>query len=124
MRLLLDTHALIWAASDAGRLSATAGAALRDPSNDVYVSAVSGWEIAIKRARGRLRFPDIDRAMLAALRMTELPVYLRHAAQISALPDHHRDPFDRMLIAQANADGLSIVSRDRAFAAYDVTVLW
>ena len=124
MRLLLDTHALIWAARDADRLSDRAADAIRDPANDVHVSAVSGWEIAIKRARGRLRFPDVDRAMLAALRLTELPVTLRHAAEVGRLPDHHRDPFDRMLVAQARADDLTIVSQDSALSAYGVAVIW
>lgn len=124
MKLLLDTHALIWAASDVARLSDRAAAAIRDPGNDVYVSAVSGWEISIKRGRGRLRFPEVDRAMLGALRLTELPVLLRHAAEIATLPDHHRDPFDRMLIAQTRADDLTLVSRDHAFDAYEVPVLW
>lgn len=124
MRLLLDTHALIWAASDADRLSDRAAEAIGDPDNDVYVSAVSGWEVAIERARGRLRFPDVDRAMLAELRFTELPVSLVHAAEAGALPAHHRDPFDRMLVAQARADDLAIVSRDTALDLYDVAIHW
>ncbi|MGK2928491.1 MAG: type II toxin-antitoxin system VapC family toxin [Acidimicrobiales bacterium] len=124
MRLLLDTHALIWMATDAGRLSERAGAAISDPGHDVYLSSASGWEIAIKRSRGRLRFPDVDRHMINTLRLTELPVTLRHASEIGTLPDHHRDPFDRMLIAQARSDGLTIVSRDHTFAAYDVPVYW
>jgi PIN domain nuclease of toxin-antitoxin system len=124
VKLLLDTHALIWMARDHERLSERAASALRDPSHDVFVSAVSGWEIAIKRARGRLRFPDVDREMVSALQLTELPVALRHAAEIGTLPHHHRDPFDRMLIAQARTDGLTLVSRDQAFSAYDVAVHW
>lgn len=124
MKLLLDTHALIWMAADADRLSARAAEALADPANDVYLSAASGWEVAIKRSRGRLQFPDIDRQMADALRVTELPISLRHAAQVGALPDHHRDPFDRMLIAQAMADGLTVVTRDKAFDAYEVATYW
>ncbi len=124
MRLLLDTHALIWAASDPDRLSGRAAAAIIDADNDVYVSAVSGWEVAIKRARGRLQFPDVTPQMLAELRLIELPVTLRHASEIAALPDHHRDPFDRMLIAQSRAESLTVVSRDRAFADYDVALHW
>lgn len=124
MKLLLDTHAFIWMAADPERLSARAVAAVRDAGNDVYLSAVSGWEVAIKRARGRLRFPPIDSEMVTAMRVTELPVALRHAAAVSRLPDHHRDPFDRMLIAQAVADDLVIVTSDRAFGAYDVITWW
>lgn len=124
MRLLLDTHALIWAATDASRLSTTASAAIAEPAHDVHVSAVSGWEIAIKRSRGRLRFPDVTAAMLATLGMDELPVTLRHAEELATLPDHHRDPFDRMLVAQARADRLTIVSRDPRLADYEVALLW
>ncbi|HET8930127.1 MAG TPA: type II toxin-antitoxin system VapC family toxin [Acidimicrobiales bacterium] len=124
MRLLLDTHALIWAARDPGRLSARAAAAIRDQDNDVWVSAASGWEIAIKRARGRLNFPDPDREMLGQLGMTELSIALVHGAEVARLPDHHRDPFDRMLIAQARVEQLSLVSADGAIAAYDVEVCW
>lgn len=124
MRLLLDTHALIWAASDPDRLSDRAASAIVDPRNDVYASSVSGWEVALKRARGRLRFPDVDETMLAALRLMELPVSLRHTSELAALPDHHRDPFDRMLVAQARTEGLTIVSRDRLLGRYDVDLRW
>lgn len=124
MNLLLDTHTLIWMATDAARLSADATSALTDPANDLYASAVSGWEISIKRARGRLRFPDVDRRMLATLRVAELPVTFDHAAHVARLPELHRDPFDRMLIAQAVAEDLTIVSRDRAFEGYPVSVHW
>lgn len=124
MKLLLDTHTLIWMATDPECLSERAASAVSDPTHDVYVSAVSGWEIGIKRGRGRLRFPDIDRQMIDTLRVTELPVTLRHTSEIANLPDHHRDPFDRMLIAQARVDGLTLVSRDQAFTSYDVAIHW
>lgn len=124
MRLLLDTHALIWAARDPERLSGRARSVIADPDNDVAASAVNGWEIAIKRSRGRLIFPQPDRTMLATLGLTELTVTLDHARELSKLPDHHRDPFDRMLIAQAQHEQLHLVSADRAFDAYDVEVLW
>ncbi len=124
MNLLLDTHALIWAAVDPERLSARAAAAIRDPDNHVRVSAVSGWEIAIKRSRGRLRFPDPEPEMLAALHFAELPVTLAHASGVALLPDHHRDPFDRMLVSQARHEELVIVSADRVLADYDVECLW
>lgn len=124
MRLLLDTHALIWAAADRDRLSERAADAIADPDNDVYVSAVSGWEVAIKRARGRLRFPDVDRGLLRALRFAELPIGLGHAVEVGLLPVHHRDPFDRMLVAQARVDDLTLVSSDRLLAPYDVALWW
>lgn len=124
MRVLLDTHALIWAAREPERLSDVAASAIVDPDNDVYVSAVSGWEVAIKRARGRLRFRDVDRAMLAALRLTELPVSLAHGVEAGSLPPHHRDPFDRMLVAQARAEQLVLLSRDLVFDAYEVPRRW
>ena len=124
MRRLLDTHALIWAAADPARLSAAAAEAIRDPENDVYVSAVTAWEVAIKRAVGRLRFPDVDRELLSSLRFAELPISLDHAAEAGRLPPHHRDPFDRMLIAQARVDGLVVVSADRSFEPYEVARRW
>lgn len=124
MRLLLDTHTLIWAAADPGRLSEPASTAIADPDNDVFVSSVSGWEVAIKVSRGRLLFPEVDRSMLAALRFIELPVTLAHTAEVGTLPWHHRDPFDRMLVAQARAEGLTVVSRDGALADYNVSLLW
>ncbi len=124
MRLLLDTHALIWTAADPTRLSERAVAAITDPGNDVYVSAVSGWEVAIKRARGRLRFPDVDRDLLRTLRLAELPITLRHAVEAGHLPAHHRDPFDRMLVAQARVDDLMLVTRDRLLEPYDVALWW
>lgn len=123
MKLLLDTHALIWAATDVDRLSVRAADAIRDPNNDVHVSAITGWEIAIKRARGRLQFPDVDRTMLESLRLTELPVLLRHTAAVGALPEHHRDPFDRMLIAQAQCDRLVLATADPRLAAYGVELV-
>lgn len=124
MRLLLDTHALIWAAVDPGRLSSAATRAITDPANDVYVSAVSGWEIAIKRTKGLLRFPDLDRSMLDALRFSGLAIELRHMGCLAGLEQHHRDPFDRMLIAQALCDGLVLVSRDEVMGLYPVDVIW
>lgn len=124
LRLLVDTHAFIWAAAAPERLSQQAALALRDPDNDVLVSAVSGWEIAIKRSLGRLRFPDPDSEMLAMLHMGELPVTFHHTAELATLERHHRDPFDRMLIAQALGEDLKLVSADRVFHDYDVALIW
>lgn len=124
MRLLLDTHALIWAAADPDRLSGRAAEAIADPGNDVHVSAVSAWEVAIKRARGRLRFPDVDTGLLRTLRFAGLPIALEHAVEVGRLPVHHRDPFDRMLVAQARTDDLTLVTRDRLLEPYDVALWW
>jgi PIN domain nuclease of toxin-antitoxin system len=123
--LLLDTHALLWALSASGELPAGLRDVLEDPANSVFVSAASVWEMAIKQARGKLRYPAEEVA--AALRhasLLELSVTVRHAEAAATLPPLHRDPFDRMLVAQAQVEGLSLVSRDPAVRQYQVTVLW
>jgi PIN domain nuclease of toxin-antitoxin system len=121
VRLLLDTHtAISW--DEGARLSGEAHSAIRD-AQQVYVSAVSGWEIAIKTALGRLRPRRTLQQAVVDSGFEELPVRLRHAEFLTQLPRHHGDPFDRMLIAQAIADRLTIVTRDRAFAAYDVAIV-
>lgn len=122
MRLLLDTHALLWWLADEG-LAADARAAIAAGDNQVLVSAASAWEIAIKRALGRLSAPEDLLDQLAASGFDHLPIALRHALAVSDLPAHHRDPFDRMLIAQAMVEGLTVVTRDRRFSAYPVAVL-
>ncbi len=125
MRLLLDTHALLWALGAPAELPAGIRAAIEDPASVVFVSAASAWEMAIKQARGKLRYPAAE--ITAALRrasLLELPVAIRHAEAAASLPPHHRDPFDRMLVAQAQVEGLSLVSRDPAVRQYQVTVLW
>ena len=123
MRLLLDTHVLLWALTDDSSLTAAARAAIVDGRNRVVVSAVSAWEITIKRSLGKLRAPADLAEEVAAHRFTPLAVSLEHALAVGALPDLHRDPFDRLLVAQAGVEGLTIVTRDRAIARYDVDVL-
>ena len=123
MRLLLDTHVLLWALTDDPSLSAAARAAIVDGRNRVVVSAVSAWEITIKRSLGKLRAPADLAEEVAAHRFTPLALSLEHALAVGALPDLHRDPFDRLLVAQAGVEGLTIVTRDRAIARYDVDVL-
>jgi len=125
VRLLLDTHVLLWALATPARLPARVAAAVRDPESSAFVSAASIWEIAIKAALGKLS-ADVDEvvATLDAVGFEPLDVSLTHAAAVRRLPDHHRDPFDRMLVAQAIQDGLTIVTHDRAFAAYRVPVYW
>lgn len=121
MRLLLDTHVLIWW-DEGARLSRAAMTAIRD-ADQVYVSAVSAWEIAIKTALGRLEPSRTVAEATADSGFEELPLRLHHAEALAGLPRHHRDPFDRMLLAQARAERLTIVTRDRAFDAYDVPLL-
>lgn len=121
MNLLLDTHLLLWAAAHDRMMSARADALIRDEAHTLWFSAASIWEIAIKRALGRADFtadPDTMRAGLLANGYNELPVDGRHAAAVLRLPRHHADPFDRILVAQAEIEGLKLVTADAAVAAY------
>lgn len=128
MRLLLDTHALLWWLFDSDDLSASARAAIAEPENPVVVSSASAWEIATKHRIGKLpeagdvvqRLPDY----LRRGRLDVLPISLEHALEAGGLPGPHKDPFDRMLIAQARLDVLTVVTRDSVFADYGVPVLW
>ncbi len=123
MKLLLDTHALIWTLKDDTRLSLAATNAIEDEANEVFVSVVSAWEIEIKRAKGKLRIPDELGVGLAAQGFQVLPVALRHVLAVESLPRHHRDPFDRMLISQAQLEGMTFVTSDRKIRHYPVAVL-
>lgn len=122
MRLLLDTNALLWWLVDEG-LTDQAREAIADPGNLVTVSAVSAWEISIKKALGKLSAPDNLEHQIQAAGFTPLPVTIAHGIAAGQLPRHHDDPFDRMLIAQAAAEGLTIVTRDKRFSDYKVTLL-
>ena len=121
-RLLLDTHVLLWALAGS-RLSDETRQAVVDPANDVVVSAASAWEIAIKKALGKLDAPDDLEEQLVAARFRALSVTVAHAWRASTMPRHHSDPFDRMLIGQAQLEGLTIVTADQRFASYDVPLL-
>lgn len=123
MTLLLDTHVVLWWRLDSTRLTKDARTAIAT-ADTVLVSAASGWEVAIKQALGKLRLSDPFSELVVASAFGELPVTLRHAERLSTLPPHHTDPFDRMLIAQAQTEGATLVSHDRAFKPYDVPVLW
>ena len=128
MRLLLDTVAFLWLAEDDARLSAAAREAIVDPANDVFLSAASAWEIAIKHGLGRLRLhmpPDeyVPEQRLLH-RIETLGIDEDATLQVGKLPDLHRDPFDRLLIAQAIVHGLTIVTPDRLIRGYTVPILW
>jgi PIN domain nuclease of toxin-antitoxin system len=124
LRLILDTHAALWWLSGDRRFGATAEAEITDPSNQVLLSAAVVWEVAIMRSLGKLETPDELGATLLAGGAEPLPIALEHAAAVETLPRHHRDPFDRMLIAQAIVERAALVTHDGAFTAYDVRVLW
>jgi len=128
MRVLLDTHALVWALGEPGRLSSRARATIADQATVVFVSVTSAWELAILQSLDRVRL-DLPLATLftdglAAMRFHLLPIRLPHVAGVAELPRHHRDPFDRLLIATALVERLKVVSADRAFTRYGVPVVW
>lgn len=123
MRILLDTHALLWTVGNPAELNSEARDTIEDGANVVLVSIASAWEIAIKRGSGKLEAPrDLGRA-IADQSFATLGITLDHARAVGDLPAHHRDPFDRMLIAQALVEGLTIVTRDPRFAIYGVPLL-
>lgn len=127
MRLLLDTHALLWWWTEPDRLSQRALEALTDQSNEILVSAASAWEIATKNRIGKLGLHEVEARfdeLLRADRFGHLPMTARHALRASAYEQAHRDPFDRMLAAQAELEGLQLVSCDRAMAPFPVRCLW
>lgn len=127
MKFLLDTHVLLWAATDPGELSSEARSVLEDGANDADVSTVSGWEIAIKQSLGKLTLarpaelwvPDAIRRLALGVAHVDLSAALR----VRALPWHHRDPFDRLIAAQALDAGYTLVTRDGVFADYGVAVV-
>jgi PIN domain nuclease of toxin-antitoxin system len=120
---LIDTHVLIWLDTQPERLSEHILGLLRDPKHDVYCSAASFWEIAIKQNLGKLQVQGPLPGLLERYGFAELPVTASDAETVRALPPHHRDPFDRMLIAQAMARNLVLVSGDRQIRAYEVAIL-
>jgi PIN domain nuclease of toxin-antitoxin system len=123
LRLLLDTHTLLWTLVAPDRLAESAAQAIAAEESEVFVSIVSPWEMAIAKARGRMKPPDNLEAQLEKRRFVLLPVSLRHTDVIEKLPHHHRDPFDRMLVAQARVEGLTIVTVDRLLRRYAVSLL-
>ena len=127
MRILLDTSAWLWMVGASERLGGHARTHLEDPDNELLLSAASSWEIAIKHGIGKLSLPDDPGryvpARMAATGVTPLRVTYEHALAVAALPHHHSDPFDRLLIAQAAAERVPVMTDDGAFAAYDVDTI-
>jgi PIN domain nuclease of toxin-antitoxin system len=124
MDLLLDTRAFLWWDSDLPGLGAAARSAISEPSNTVFVSAASIWEIAIKRRAGRLPFEGSPAANVARNGFLPLPITPQHAERAGGLPLLHADPFDRMLIAQAQIEGMTLVTVDEKIRLYPVAQLW
>lgn len=127
MRVLLDTHVLLWALADPVRIGAAAREAIELRENDVFFSAASIWEVAIKARLLRMQFGvDADGIATAAAKIgfEELPVRAGHAAGVARLPPHHKDPFDRILVCQAIAESMRLMTTDRAIAAYSKDVVW
>ncbi|MEO5335477.1 MAG: type II toxin-antitoxin system VapC family toxin [Magnetospirillum sp. WYHS-4] len=124
MRLLLDTHVLVWWWQDDPRLGGAPRRMIADPAVKVLVSAVSAWEIAIKSTLGKLRLDGDVEEQVDLAGFGKLPIGFGHAAEAARLPPHHEDPFDRMLIAQARCEGLTLVTADRRMEPYSVAVLW
>jgi PIN domain nuclease of toxin-antitoxin system len=128
MRLLIDTHALLWFFEGNSLLSAKARAAMEDDTNEFFVSHVTPWEVAIKLALGRLTmdvpYEVVFPKVLDANGFKLLPTTLDHFRELISLPRHHGDPFDRLLIVQAKMEGLTIVSSDSHFTKYGMSLLW
>lgn len=119
----MDSHVAIWAIQDRGQLRTATLRLIDDPTINVFVSAASIWEISIKSASGKLQVADNFVELVRGAAYTELPVTYRHAEMAANLPLHHRDPFDRMLVAQAQAEGLTLVTDDSMIAPYNVSIL-
>ncbi|OGQ00812.1 MAG: twitching motility protein PilT [Deltaproteobacteria bacterium RBG_19FT_COMBO_52_11] len=128
MKILLDTHAFLWWITDDQKLSSRAREVISDAENELFFSAASGWEISIKVQLGRLKLPEEpERFIPEQLRLNfirSLPIQMRHALFVSTLPNHHRDPFDRMLVAQAQLEEMSILSADLQMSRYQVELIW
>jgi PIN domain nuclease of toxin-antitoxin system len=124
VKFLLDTHALLWWLSDHKSLTSKAAVAIKDGQNAIFVSAATAWEISIKRALGRLKAPANLEEVLASNNFQHLPISLQHGLVAGALPRHHDDPFDRMLIAQAKTNQLTMITHDVRMEQYGVSILW
>jgi PIN domain nuclease of toxin-antitoxin system len=128
MKVLLDTHAFLWFVTDDPRLGSVAKSSIQDPTNERILSAASLWEMAIKFSLGKLKlakpFATLIPEQLAANVIQILPIQLSHVVAVAGLPFHHRDPFDRLLIAQAIVEGIGLLSAESVFDAYGVKRIW
>jgi PIN domain nuclease of toxin-antitoxin system len=124
LRLLVDTHTALWFLAGSRRLSATARGLIEDQTIERWISAAAVWEVAIKRSTGKLNAPADFHERMRNQGVRGLSVTDAHAAAVGELPMHHRDPFDRLMVAQAIAEGMAILSVDEILRAYDVPVLW
>lgn len=123
MRVLIDSHILLWWLTDDPRLKTSAAAAIRDEDNEVLVSIATLWELRTKESTGKLKLPIDFPRVLRGEGFGLHAITMEHTERLATLPLHHRDPFDRMLIAQAMTDGLALLSHDGHFAAYDVDLI-
>lgn len=128
MRLLLDTHVWLWMIAERERFSVETAALVENSSNDLLLSSVSSWEIAIKHSLGKLTLPETPVTyvpkQIGRTGVTPLAVEHSHALRVAALPSHHRDPFDRLLVAQAELEGATLLTSDRQFAPYEIPIQW
>ena len=124
MRLLLDANALLWWRNASRRLSRLARDTIGDGGNEIVLSAATLWEITIKRGLGKLQFPDDLEEVMQEEGFSLMPIAYAHLRTFDNLPRHHRDPFDRLVIAQALSEGIPIATADRIFAAYGVQIVW
>ena len=118
MRLLVDTHIFLWWCADDRRLGSAEREAIRNPANEVYLSAASVWEIVLKQALGRLRVPEPASSAALRLGFQPLPITFEHAEATASLPSLHRDPFDRLLVAQARVESLTLITHDPSIRSY------
>lgn len=128
MKYLLDTHTFLWWNLDDPQLSARANEIISNGGNEIFLSAASAWEIAIKTAKGRLVLPE-EPAQYLASRMSQyhfqaLPVQVSHAVRVYVLPNHHTDPFDRLLIAQSQLESMPLISKGEDMQQYDLEIIW
>ena len=124
MQLLIDSHAFLWWSEASSSLGSAAGSAISDPANEALISIAALWELTIKASTGKLTLPADLETMAATLGFSVLPINFVHLRRLGALPRVHRDPFDRMMVAQALAEGIPIATGDRIFAAYGVQIVW